>query len=427
MESNPVHEFRILRKLGEGAYADVYLVRSVKDQQVYAEKRLKKRYRSFDEVNQLIEVIALRTLSKHPNIIHLHSVMYDSQSSHVALIFEVAEMNMLEFLSQQTSPLDEQTVLLLTYQLLKGIAYVHSHGLFHRDIKPENCLINTQTLELKIADFGSAGSVAGRTKFTEYVATRWYRAPECILTSGTYGPAVDVWAVGCVLFEMLTARPLFPGKHQLDQLNQIHSVLGTPSRDLLAHFQMGQENSKVGFAFPQREKQSFRNLIPNATDLVVNLMEKMIVYDPIDRVTAHDALEHSVFRELRRADAEWQHSNHAVPFSAFFLNHAPAEPGPGSGPAAVADGENTPPDANPPPRSLLAIHAAPVGASELRRLGPPRQPEHHMRQLLFQPGGKTTFGRIPKPGPAGLFQRPKPDMVQPSLPPISFRPLRKPD
>jgi renal tumor antigen len=274
MEGNPVHEFRILRKLGEGAYADVYMVRSVKDQQIYAEKRLKKRYRSFDEVNQLIEVISLRTLSKHPNIIHLHSVMYDSQSGHVALIFEVAEMNLLEFLSQQTSPLDEQTVLLLIYQLLKGIAYVHSHGLFHRDIKPENCLINIQTHELKIADFGSAGSVAGRTKFTEYVATRWYRAPECILTSGTYGPPVDVWAIGCVLFEMLTSRPLFPGKHQLDQLNQIHSVLGTPSRDLLAHFQMGPENSKVGFAFPQREKQSFRNLVPNATDLVVNLMEK---------------------------------------------------------------------------------------------------------------------------------------------------------
>jgi renal tumor antigen len=211
---------------------------------------------------------------------------------------------------------------------------------------------------------------------------------------------------------MLAARPLFPGKHQLDQLNQIHSVLGTPSRDMLAHFQTGQENSKVGFAFPQREKQSFRNLVPNATDLIVNLMEKMIVYDPIDRVTAHDALEHSVFRELRRADVEWQHSSRAVPFSAFFLNRASAAPEP----AAVRD---------EPPRSLLAIRAKPGGASELRGLVPARPPENHVRPLLCQPA--RTFGRVAKAGPAGLFQRPKPDMVQPRLPPISFRPLRKPD
>jgi renal tumor antigen len=116
--------------------------------------------------------------------------------------------------------------------------------------------VNAGALELKVPDFGAAGSVPGRTRFTEYVATRWYRAPECILASGTYGPDVDFWAVGCVLFEMLTASPLFPGRHQLNQLNQVHAVLGTPSRDLLAHFQIGQESSKVGFAFPRREKQS---------------------------------------------------------------------------------------------------------------------------------------------------------------------------
>jgi renal tumor antigen len=427
MDPNPVHEFRILRKLGEGAYADVYMVRSVKDHQVYAEKRLKKRYRSFDEVNQLTEVTSLRSLSKHPNIIHLHSVMYDSQSGHVALIFEVAEMNLLEFLSQQQSPLDEPTVLLLIYQLLKGIAFVHSQGIFHRDIKPENCLVNTQSLELKIADFGSAGSVTGRTKFTEYVATRWYRAPECILTSGTYGPAVDIWAIGCVLFEMLTSRPLFPGKHQLDQLNHIHSVLGTPSRDLLAHFQMGQESSKVGFAFPQREKQSFRNLVPNATDLAVNLMEKMIVYDPIDRISARDALEHPVFRELRRADIEWQHGSRTISFAAFFKNLAASEPIPD---VVGGEEENAALDVSPPPRSLLAIHAKPVAApapSELRKLLPQRGVDYHRRPLLAAAGGGGPFGKPPKPSPVGLFQKPRPEMVQPRLPPISLRSLKKPD
>jgi renal tumor antigen len=424
MEPNPVHEFRILRKLGEGAYADVYMVKSVKDQMVYAEKRLKKRYRSFDEVNQLIEVISLRSLSKHPNIIHLHSVMYDSQSGHVALIFEVAEMNLLEFISQQTTPLDEQTALLLTYQLLRGIAYVHSHGLFHRDIKPENCLINTDSIELKLADFGSAGSVANRTKFTEYVATRWYRAPECILTSGSYGPSVDIWAIGCVLFEMLTSRPLFPGKHQLDQLNQIHSVLGTPSRDLLAHFQMGQESSKVGFAFPRREKQSFRNLIPTATDLVINLMEKMIVYDPIDRISAQDALEHPVFREFRRAEGEWQRGGRSGPFSAFWRNREEVAMAPE---AIDSPDESMAPEPMPPPRSLLPIGGRPAQQAETRRVVMQRVVERHKRQLLAQSEFKSTLARLPAPNPVGIFQRAKPELPPPKLPPISFRPFRKPN
>jgi renal tumor antigen len=355
--------------------------------------------------------------------------MYDSQSGHVALIFEVAEMNLLEFLSQQSTPLEESTVLLLVYQLLKGIAYVHSHGLFHRDIKPENCLLNSQTLELKIADFGSSGSVANRTQFTEYVATRWYRAPECILTSGTYGTSVDIWAIGCVLFELLTSKPLFPGKHQLDQLNQIHSVLGTPSRDLLAHFQMGQENSKVGFAFPQRQKQSFRDLIPTATDLVINLMEKMIVYDPNDRITAQDALEHPVFRESRRADIEWQRSSHSIPFSAFFQNR---EKDIHLGNRTITcDDENVPPEVGPPPRPLLTLHAKPPAPPavhpETRRLAAQRILEHHKRQMLTQTELKGTFGTRPRLAPLTLFQRPKPEMLEPRLPPISFRPLRKPD
>jgi serine/threonine protein kinase len=160
MQPASVNEFRIIRKLGEGAYADVYMVKSLRDQNTYAEKRLKKRYRSFEEVSQLVEIIALRLVARHANIVTLHSLMYDGQSGHVALIFEPVEMNLLEFLTQQTAPLDEQSVLLLVYQLAKAISYVHSVGLFHRDIKPENCLVNSETLELKLADFGSAGQDA---------------------------------------------------------------------------------------------------------------------------------------------------------------------------------------------------------------------------------------------------------------------------
>jgi renal tumor antigen len=404
MQTASVNEFRIIRKLGEGVYADVYMVKSLRDQNTYAEKRLKKRYRSFEEVSQLIEIIALRLVARHPNIVTLHSLMYDSQSGHVALIFELVDMNLLEFLTQQTVPLDEPSVLLLIYQLAKAINHVHSEGLFHRDIKPENCLVNSETLELKLADFGSAGQVANRTRFTEYVATRWYRAPECILTSGTYGPPVDVWALGCVLFEALAARPLFPGKHQLDQLNQIHSVLGTPSRDILAHFQQGMENSKVGFAFKQRPRQSFRNLLPaHVTDEVVDLIEKLIVYDPIDRITAHDALDHPAFRQLRRCDTEWENADIKMPFAVFFRNRESQPPAP------------------------LPVQPKIVSAAEARRLAVQKAIEYNKRQMVAQAEAQAQahMGR-PRPLQQPVFQKPRPEMIHPKLPLIIYRPLRMP-
>ena len=121
IDGQSLNEFRIIQKLGEGSFADVYKVKSLKDQQFYAEKRLKKRYRSFEEVKQLSEVAALRTLAKHPNIINLHSLMYDSQSGHVALIFELMEMNLYEYISKAKTPIPEFDALLIIYQLTKAI------------------------------------------------------------------------------------------------------------------------------------------------------------------------------------------------------------------------------------------------------------------------------------------------------------------
>lgn len=330
MDESSINEFRIIDKLGEGSFADVYKVKSIKDQKIYAEKRLKKRYRSLEEVRNLTEVSALRLLSRHPNIITLHSIMYDSQTGHVALIFEQMEMNLYNFIQKRKElQSDEFTALLLMYQLTKAISYVHSCGIFHRDIKPENCLVNSESLELKLSDFGSVSPIANRTKFTEYVATRWYRAPECIITTGAYGPAVDIWAIGCVFYELLTTRPLFPGKHQLDQLNKIHSILGSPSSDYMDKFQSKNENENqdqeqikpkcdLRFVFPiQKQKQPFETLLPNTSPEIVDLIKKMITYDPEDRITANDALCHPAFKFLYSLDMEWQKTNRSIPFSIF--------------------------------------------------------------------------------------------------------------
>ena len=440
------NEFRIIQKLGEGSFADVYKVISLRNQKVYAEKRLKKRYRSFEEACRLMEVNALRILSKHPNIINLYSVMYDSESGHVALIFELVEMNLLEFMTK-SQRLDEKTVLLLIYQLTKAIAYVHSKGIFHRDVKPENCLVNSQTLELKLADFGSVSSIANRTKFTEYVATRWYRAPECILTAGAYGPPVDIWAIGCILFEALTGRPLFPGKHQIDQLNKIHAVLGTPSRDVLAQFQ---ENATGGFAFPQKPKQNFRNLLVNASDDVIDLLEKMVVYDPTDRITAEDALKHPAFAEIYQKDQEWQTSDKSVPFPVYAtqdvkppkqsvsfgnVNVAPSAHVGESAKITGPDKPVCPPQqpepqapAKPAPLITQVKGRKQINPSDARRRAAQRILEYNKR-VANQPKPvqpKVAFGSSLKLGPAfGAFQKPRPEMLQPRLPPIAYQPLKK--
>lgn len=428
------NEFRIIQKLGEGSYADVYKVISLRTQKVYAEKRLKKRYRSFEEACRLNEVQALRILAKHPNIINLYSVMYDSESGHVALIFELFEMNLFEFMTK-SGHLDEKTVLLLIYQLTKAVAYVHSKGIFHRDLKPENCLVNSQTLELKLADFGSVSSIANRTKFTEYIATRWYRAPECILTAGAYGPAVDIWAIGCILFEALTGRPLFPGKHQIDQLNKIHAVLGTPSKDVLAQFQ---ENATDGFAFPQKPKQNFRNLLNNVSDDVIDLLEKMIVYDPADRITPDEALKHPALAELYRKDQAWQNSDRRIPFSVYATRSGSeedlVEPNTNLSPRpeVIEEPQSTAKQVQAKPPSLIAQAKGrkQINPGDARKRAAQRILEYNKRianqTKPAPPQPKIAFGSAMKFGASpGLFQKPRPDMVQPRLPPITYQPLKK--
>lgn len=115
------------------------------------------------------------------------------------------------------------------YQILQGLNFMHKHGFFHRDIKPENLLCNGPEL-IKIADFGLAREIRSRPPYTDYVSTRWYRAPEVLLRSTNYSSPVDIWAVGCIMAELYTLQPLFPGRSEVDQIFRICSILGTPDK-----------------------------------------------------------------------------------------------------------------------------------------------------------------------------------------------------
>ncbi|XP_076314578.1 MAPK/MAK/MRK overlapping kinase-like isoform X2 [Tachypleus tridentatus] len=167
-----LQKYRILGKKGEGSFAEVLACQNLRDGQVYACKRLKGDFTS------------------------------DKRSGRLALIFELMDINMHELLHARKRPLPEFRVKSYMFQLFKSLDYIHSNGIFHRDIKPENILIRDSLL--KLADFGSCRSMYTTPPYTEYIATRWYRPPECLLTNGYYTYKMDIWAAGCVFFEILT-------------------------------------------------------------------------------------------------------------------------------------------------------------------------------------------------------------------------------
>jgi renal tumor antigen len=194
------------------------------------------------------------------------------------------------------------------WQLMKSLDHMHKKGIFHRDIKPENILIesvNEIGKGLKLADFGSCRGIYSKQPYTEYISTRWYRAPECLLTDGYYGPEMDLWGAGCVMFEISSLYPLFPGSNEVDQITRIHKVLGTPSQDILSKFK-SKGASHISFDFPSQKGIGIPQLIPHATPDAIDLMVKLLKYDAAERITAREAMRHPFFKEVREQEQKQQ-------------------------------------------------------------------------------------------------------------------------
>merc|ERR1719158_1031565 len=151
--------------------------------------------------------------------------------------------NVYQVIKDRAKALPEHKIRNFMYQIFQGLAYMHKHGFFHRDIKPENMLVTKETV--KMADFGLAREIRSRPPFTDYVSTRWYRAPEVLLRFPAYSAPVDVWAAGALMAELYTLRPLFPGSSEADEICKICSVIGTPSGDAWAEGLS--QGSRIGF------------------------------------------------------------------------------------------------------------------------------------------------------------------------------------
>ncbi|XP_032632811.2 LOW QUALITY PROTEIN: mitogen-activated protein kinase 1 [Chelonoidis abingdonii] len=232
---------------------------------------------------------------RHENIIGINDIIRAptiEQMKDVYIVQDLMETDLYKLL--KTQHLSNDHICYFLYQILRGLKYIHSANVLHRDLKPSNLLLNT-TCDLKICDFGLA-RVADpdhdHTGFlTEYVATRWYRAPEIMLNSKGYTKSIDIWSVGCILAEMLSNRPIFPGKHYLDQLNHILGILGSPSQeDLNCIINVKARNYLL--SLPHKNKVPWNRLFPNADPKALDLLDKMLTFNPHKRIEVEQALAH---------------------------------------------------------------------------------------------------------------------------------------
>ncbi|XP_078129516.1 serine/threonine-protein kinase ICK-like isoform X2 [Sander vitreus] len=237
----------------------------------------------------VLSSMSLKKLN-HANVIKLKEVI--RENDHLYFIFEYMKENLYQLMKDRTRLFPESAVRNIMFQILQGLAFIHKHGFFHRDMKPENLLCMGPEL-VKIADFGLAREIRSRPPYTDYVSTRWYRAPEVLLRSTSYSSPIDQWAIGCIMAELYTLRPLFPGSSEVDTIFKVCQVLGTPKKnDWPEAYHLA---SAMNFRWPQCVPSNLKTLIPNASPEAIHLMTDLLQWDPKKRPASAQALRYSYF------------------------------------------------------------------------------------------------------------------------------------
>ena len=216
-----MEKYKIIKTLGDGMFGSVKKAIEKSTNRVVAIKKMKKKYYKWDDCVNLPEIKSLIKLN-HPNIVKLIEVI--KSNDELYFVFEYLDQNVYQLMSERKTLFNETQIRNIIYQTLQALAYIHRHGYFHRDLKPENLLEYDSTV--KIADFGLAKEIKSKPPYTDYVSTRWYRAPEVILRSSNYNAPIDIFAVGAIMAELYRNLPLFPGASETDQILKICSVLG---------------------------------------------------------------------------------------------------------------------------------------------------------------------------------------------------------
>ncbi|KAJ9643390.1 negative regulator of the PHO system [Coniosporium apollinis] len=338
MDKRHPSSFQQLEKLGEGTYATVFKGRNRQTGEFVALKEIHLDSEEGTPSTAIREISLMKEL-KHENIVSLHDVIHTENK--LMLVFEYMDKDLKKYMDSQPLPpgydshggrsrgaggLPPDTIKSFMYQLLRGIAFCHDNRVLHRDLKPQNLLINTKG-QLKLADFGLARAFGIPVNtFSNEVVTLWYRAPDVLLGSRTYNTSIDIWSAGCIMAEMYTGRPLFPGTTNEDQLQKIFRLMGTPS-----------ERSWPGISsFPEYRQgwqvyatQDLQVLLPMIDQVGLSLLSGMLQLRPEMRISAEQALRHPWFAEIHQRYGGIQQQVVAQQMGQQGLNQQVMQQGPG--------------------------------------------------------------------------------------------------
>ncbi|OMO59931.1 hypothetical protein CCACVL1_24531 [Corchorus capsularis] len=308
-EYGEASRYQVQEVVGKGSYGVVGSAIDTQTGEKVAIKKINDVFEHVSDATRILREIKLLRLLRHPDIVEIKHIMLPPSRREfrdIYVVFELMESDLHQVIKANDDLTPEHYQFFL-YQLLRSLKYIHTANVFHRDLKPKNILANADC-KLKICDFGLArvsfNDAPSAIFWTDYVATRWYRAPElCGSFFSKYTPAIDIWSIGCIFAEMLTGKPLFPGKNVVHQLDLMTDILGTPPPESISRIR----NEKARrYLSSMRKKQPvpFSQKFPHVDPLALRLLERLLAFDPKDRPSAEEALADPYFHGLANVDRE---------------------------------------------------------------------------------------------------------------------------
>jgi len=303
IDNHVLRKYEIVQKIGRGAYGIVWKAVDKRTRETVALKKIFDAFQNATDAQRTFrEIMFLQEMNNHENIVRLLNVLKADNDVDIYLAFEYMETDLHAVI--RAGILEEIHKQYIIYQLLRSLLFMHSGQLLHRDMKPSNILLNSEC-QVKVADFGLARSLERQEEanMTEYVATRWYRAPEILLGSVHYTYGVDMWSIGCILGELIGGKPMFPGTSTLNQVERCLEVTGRPSPEDLAA--IGSDHAAATLeSIPVTKQKLLKDLYPQASEDALDMMRVMLEFNPDKRMSAAEAMKHPYVAKFHDAANE---------------------------------------------------------------------------------------------------------------------------
>ena len=293
IENHIIKRYELLNKVRKDDNGIVFKAKDKKTMEIVVIKKcIDAFHNATDSRRTYREIMILQEINGHENIIRLLNVIKSENDKDIYLVFEYMETDLSTVI--KANILDTIHRQFVMYQLLKALKYIHSGEIIHRDLNPNNILINADSY-IKVCGFRLARSLtssSGKDRvMTDYVGTRWYMAPEILLGSGQYGAKADMWSVGCIFGELLGGKPMFPGTSTLSQINKVLEIIGKPNKADIESIHSEIAKTMLETIVVSKTK-SLRALYPKATPVELDLLNKLLQFNPNKRINVIQALEH---------------------------------------------------------------------------------------------------------------------------------------